>query len=66
MMIIPVKKETLELCTALLGDTPTIHATPSFVVVEGQTANQIMAWELEENLPASDARPVEILIYTER
>lgn len=67
MTIIPVTKDTLELCTALLGDTPTIHGTPTFVICgDGQAAEQIFAWELEERLPAQRARSARIIIYKER
>ena len=67
MMIIPVTDLTWDLCTALLGDAPVVHGTETFVVVsEGDAPTQIFAWELEEHLPADNARHMDIRVFTER
>ena len=67
MMIIPVTDVTWELCTALLGDSPVVHGTPTFVKVEeGDAPTQIFAWELEQHLPADNAMSIDVMVYTER
>lgn len=68
MMIIAITEETYELCTALNGgEPPVVHGTPTFLVWNPPEATiQCFAWELEDILPADNAKPVELIIYTER
>lgn len=64
MLMIAVTDETWELCTALLGDTPVVHGTETFVIFGKDFApEQIFAWELERYLPANDTRQVTVEIF---